>query len=237
MSTTISASSVLGSVRIFGRKPKTYDLLAASPLVIWYIIGLSYQSGSIAHDIVQMNLASIAPLATIDLLSRLTRFLFAVLLTALMVVRRTPIKKQRSISKRVIAFFGCYVGIGAQILPTSISTPFVTVLSAFLIIFGMAFAIYSLLWLGRSISIMPESRTLVTGGPYSFVRHPLYVGEQIAVVGVALQCSSVWVLAVLMLQFCCQLYRMIYEEEILADTFPEYKAYAERTARLIPWLY
>lgn len=154
-----------------------------------------------------------------------------------MAVRRTPIKRHQSVSKRVIAFFGCYVGIGAQIMPITPSVPWVAVLSTFLIVFGMSFAIYSLLWLGRSISIMPESRKLVTGGPYSLVRHPLYVGEQLAVVGVALQCRSAWVLAVLMLQFCCQLYRMMYEEQILAETFPEYKNYAEQTARLIPWLY
>jgi protein-S-isoprenylcysteine O-methyltransferase Ste14 len=210
--TTSPSKSFLESIRFFGRQPRAYDLFAASPLLIWYGACLAYQWPGMVRDIGQIDLVHIAPLAALDLLSQ-------------------------SVSKRVIAFFGCYVGIGAQIMPITPSAPWITVLSTFLIVFGMTFAIYSLLWLGRSISIMPESRKLVTGGPYSLVRHPLYVGEQLAVVGVALQCRSAWVLAVLMLQFCCQLYRMMYEEQILTDTFPEYRDYAEQTARLIPWLY
>jgi protein-S-isoprenylcysteine O-methyltransferase Ste14 len=237
MTTATRAPNFFESIQVLGREPKFRDLLAASPLVIWYVICLSWQIPIFARDIAQISLAHIDPLSSIDLLSRISRFMFAALLTLLMIIRRTPIKKHQSLAKRAIAFFGCYVGIGAQVLPTLPSPPSVALLSAFLVIFGMGFATFSLLWLGRSISIMPESRKLVTGGPYSLVRHPLYVGEQLAVVGIALQCHSVWVLAILTLQFCCQLYRMIYEEEILTETFPEYKAYADQTARLIPWLY
>jgi len=225
------------SIQILGRAPKFRDLLAASPLVVWYVFCLSWQVPIMVRDAAQLSLSHIDGMAALDIASRVARFGFAALLTMLMIVRRTPIKKHQSLAKRLIAFFGCYVGIGAQVLPTMPSPPSVAVLSAFLVIFGMGFAMFSLFYLGRSISIMPESRKLVTGGPYSLVRHPLYVGEQLAVVGIALQCRSVWVLAILTLQFGCQLYRMIYEEEILTDTFPEYKEYAEQTARLIPWLY
>jgi protein-S-isoprenylcysteine O-methyltransferase Ste14 len=41
--------------------------------------------------------------------------------------------------------------------------------------------------LGRSISILPQARQLVTSGPYAFVRHPLYLGEMTAMLGIAMQ--------------------------------------------------
>ena len=109
--------------------------------------------------------------------------------------------------------------------------------STALILGGMTFAIYGLLWLGRSISIMSEARKLVIGGPYAIVRHPLYLGEQLAVIGVALQYMSPVALALLALQFSFQIYRMGFEEQVLSDTFPEYADYKARTARLIPGIY
>ena len=231
------APTLLGSIKIFGRKPKAFDLLSASPLIIWTMVCLAYQWGDFAHDVSKFSFSGLETLAAFDLLSRLCRFLFAALLITLLIVRRTPIKRQQSISRRAIAFFGCYVGIAAQIFPVSTSVPWIAAVSAWLVIFGMLFSIFSLLWLGGSISIMPESRKLVTSGPYSVIRHPLYVGEQVAALGIALQARSSWVLAVLVLQFCCQMYRMMYEEEILTETFPEYVDYSKNTARLIPWLY
>jgi len=84
---------------------------------------------------------------------------------------------------------------------------------------------------------MSEARKLVIGGPYSIVRHPLYLGEQLALVGVALQYMSPVAFALLALQFSFQIYRMGFEEQVLSDAFPEYAAYKARTARLIPGIY
>ena len=101
----------------------------------------------------------------------------------------------------------------------------------------MAFASYAIAFLGRSFSLMPEARELVTGGPYSRLRHPLYVGEELAVIGAAVQFISPLALVLLALQICCQLYRMHCEESVLEKTFPAYGAYRARTARLIPGIY
>jgi protein-S-isoprenylcysteine O-methyltransferase Ste14 len=41
-------------------------------------------------------------------------------------------------------------------------------------------------FLGRSLSVMPETRILVQNGPYGVVRHPLYLCEMLGIVAVAL---------------------------------------------------
>src|SRR6202012_6214855 len=109
-----TAPTFVRSIKIFGREPKVYDLVAAAPLIVWTVVSLIWQWGDFVHDISKLADVGCAPLAAIDLLSRVARFLFAILLIALLLVRRTPIKKQQSIVRRVVAFFGCYVNIAAQ---------------------------------------------------------------------------------------------------------------------------
>jgi protein-S-isoprenylcysteine O-methyltransferase Ste14 len=92
-----------------------------------------------------------------------------------------------------------------------------------------------LLHLGKSFSIMAEARTLVTGGPYAIVRHPLYVAEAIATVGVLVGFFSWAAVAIVIVQFACQIQRMRNEEAVLLGTFPvDYARYMARTKRLIP---
>jgi protein-S-isoprenylcysteine O-methyltransferase Ste14 len=100
---------------------------------------------------------------------------------------------------------------------------------------GLIFAIASLAFLGRCFGILPDVRGLVTRGPYRFVRHPLYLGELTALLGIALGADR-WALAVPLWLICAalQLVRTGYEERSLRAEFPEYGQYAERTKRLIP---
>jgi len=221
----------------FGRPAKLYDLLCASPLIFWYAGCVYFQAGYLIRDLSSANGLQAEIFAMLDLASKLITFGFGVLLICLLIVRRAPVRKNRGLAPRIIAFLGCYVGIGALVMP--IDPPHSTwfLLSMLLMVGGSGFAFYSLFWLGRSVSIMPESRKLVTSGPYSIVRHPLYLGEQAALVGVALQATSVVAPMVLTLQLCCQLYRMRYEEKVLEESFPEYTTYRSEVARIIPWLY
>jgi hypothetical protein len=75
---------------------------------------------------------------------------------------------------------------------------------------------------------------LVTEGPYRVVRHPLYVCEGIATVGVMLQVISPLAVLIVIGAWMVQYRRMINEEKILSAAFPEYRAYAARTPLVIP---
>jgi len=216
---------------------KVYDLLAASPLILWYAICLVQQVPQLLDELAKVWIHEQQFLPIIDLLSKFSVFLFAAVLIGFLVVRRIPSAKAQGIFPRAAAFLGTYLGVAILLLPRHPVGWTTEVASTALILGGMTFAIYGLLWLGRSISIMSEARKLVIGGPYSIVRHPLYLGEQLALIGVFLQYMSPVALALLALQFSFQIYRMGFEEQVLGDTFPEYADYKVRTARLIPGIY
>lgn len=216
---------------------KIYDLLACSPLVVWYGICLMQQVPELAHDIAGLMVRGPALLSAIDVLSKLAVFLFAAVLIFMLVARRPAAAKAKGIFPRAAAFFGSFLGVGILALPRHAINWELEALSTGLILGGMAFALWGLLWLGRSISIMSEARKLVVGGPYTIVRHPLYLGELAALIGVALQFISPMAIALLGMQFFFQLYRMGFEEEVLTEAFPEYADYKKSTARLIPGIY
>jgi protein-S-isoprenylcysteine O-methyltransferase Ste14 len=92
----------------------------------------------------------------------------------------------------------------------------------------------SVLTLGRCFGILPEARGLVTNGPYRIVRHPVYLGELGAAVGLFVAAPTGWNLVVLIAFTVAQAVRMGLEERALGEEFPEYAAYAERTPRLVP---
>jgi protein-S-isoprenylcysteine O-methyltransferase Ste14 len=109
--------------------------------------------------------------------------------------------------------------------------------STVLILVGTIISILVIFDLGRSLSVMPEARKLVTSGLYLRVRHPLYLAAEIGVLGIFLQFRSWQGLLILAVHFYFQIRRMDWEEGILAKAFPGYAEYKQRTYRLFPRLY
>ncbi|MCC6179139.1 MAG: isoprenylcysteine carboxylmethyltransferase family protein [Chloroflexi bacterium] len=94
--------------------------------------------------------------------------------------------------------------------------------------------------LGSNLTPYPRPKddaTLVQTGLYRLVRHPIYGGGAIAVLGWALFWGR-WagLLAALGL-FVFFDAKARHEEKFLAERYPDYSAYRQRTRRLIPGLY
>jgi protein-S-isoprenylcysteine O-methyltransferase Ste14 len=134
-----------------------------------------------------------------------------------------------------IAFTGTFSAIGASFLPGGVRRDGLILVGDILATAGLAYSVWGLAYLRRSFSIIPEARRLVTGGPYSLSRHPVYLGEIATAVGVNLA-SAGWpgVLAV-MYFIGCEILRMRWEEGVLGRAFPgDYPAYKSRVPRYFP---
>ena len=129
--------------------------------------------------------------------SQIGTLAFLVLLVVMFTVRRIPQRAAPGFYPRFAAVAGTFLSVGFLLLPPQELSYALYLASLLLVIAGTVFAICAVLVLGRSISIMPEARQLVTGGPYALVRHPLYLGEIVALAGVALQYLSGWALLLL----------------------------------------
>jgi protein-S-isoprenylcysteine O-methyltransferase Ste14 len=96
--------------------------------------------------------------------------------------------------------------------------------------------------LGRNWSITLEIRhehELVCTGPYAFVRHPMYTSFLLVALAQALLLSN-WVVGLAGLMGFAILFvlRVRQEERMMLAKFGlPYRAYMERTKRIIPYLY
>jgi protein-S-isoprenylcysteine O-methyltransferase Ste14 len=110
-------------------------------------------------------------------------------------------------------------------------------ISSTLMVVGAVASIYSASILGRSFSLLPQARGLVLRGPYRLIRHPLYLAEQITCLGLMLQFEQPVSGLIAVGAFAAQFPRMFYEERVLLATYPAYRPYMDKTARLIPGVY
>jgi protein-S-isoprenylcysteine O-methyltransferase Ste14 len=106
-----------------------------------------------------------------------------------------------------------------------------------LLVTGTAWAVWSLLSLGRNLSVIAQARAVVEHGPYRWVRHPLYTGEIVSCLGLAIIGGTVATAAVWITLVVLQVYRARQEEQILIGTLPAYAAYQTRTAALLPGVF
>lgn len=96
--------------------------------------------------------------------------------------------------------------------------------------------------LGRNWSIslnVRESHTLVTGGIYSRVRHPMYSAFLVSTVAQALLLPN-WIAGPAgLFGFAAMFFSRLWREErMMVDTFgDEYKSYMARTSRIIPGVF
>lgn len=172
-----------------------------------------------------------------DIAAKVSVILLLALFIVMVVIRMRPIAKAGGIEPRLSALIGSFLTMGLLFCPGIPLPAGANIASVVLILSGETLAIYVLFRLGRSFSLMAEARRLITDGPYARIRHPLYLAEEIAVLGVYMQHIAPAATVLLIVHFAFQLRRMMNEERVLLSAFPEYAAYAAQTPRLIPGIF
>lgn len=106
-------------------------------------------------------------------------------------------------------------------------------------VLGLALAVWARVYLGRNWGMPMSQRAdpeLVTTGPYRRIRHPIYSGVILGMVGTAIAVSPYWLNAVVILS-AYFLFSAVIEERTMAKLFPAaYPPYKRATKMLIPYI-
>jgi len=129
--------------------------------------------------------------------------------------------------------FRRFVTIGA-------ASPIFNIAGLVICALGLSLAIWARLYLGRNWGMpmsLKESPELVTSGPYRFIRHPIYSGILLALLGSALVSGIVWFILFLFFGTYFVLASRG-EERLMTRQFPNhYPQYMKRTKALVPFFY
>jgi len=114
-------------------------------------------------------------------------------------------------------------------------------IGAAVMVAGLLFAVWARLHLGRNWSrsvTVKEGHELITTGPYTLVRHPIYTGILAGFLGTAIALSQVRGFIGFVLIFMAFWAKLRREEAWMRSQFGEtYAAYARHTAALVPYLF
>lgn len=129
-----------------------------------------------------------------------------------------------------IAFFLFYCGVFAKRMFWLI-IQFASVLLAIVSVLQIHF---------NNFSIFPKPKQgalLTTGGPYKYVRHPMYLSVLVFCISILMNNISVVSITAFMVLLIDLLLKLHYEEDLLAKQFPEYGIYMKNSKKLIPFIY
>src|SRR5579871_946821 len=127
---------------------------------------------------------------------------------------------------------------GMQIIPHTVSWG---IAGMVLDTFSIMFAIWARITIGRNWSgtvTLQKGHELVQSGPYAFVRHPIYGGMLLAMLGTALTIGLLASFLGILLAATGFLARVQQEDELMAREFTElHSAYKQKTKKLIPFVW
>jgi protein-S-isoprenylcysteine O-methyltransferase Ste14 len=121
----------------------------------------------------------------------------------------------------------------------AVDDPVLEAVGAVLFLAGLGLAVWARVYLGRNWGMpmtQKDEPELVTSGPYRYVRHPIYSGILLAVLGTSLATDIYWLIALIVMG-AYFIYSARVEERLLCTTFPTtYPGYRTKTKMLIPFV-
>ena len=201
------------------RRPVATRVATSAPVAILWILfaGANFQNWRITHRPIGLGATALE-----------------LLIATLFIIRRTPWIVSRSPRAWAAAALGTFGMLAAR--PAYHPIGGLELLYGIMQGAGALVAAASVISLGRSFGIVAANRGIRTGGPYRFVRHPLYSAYILTETGYLLENPSLrnWCLFVVVMAF--QAVRIVEEERTLAED-PAYRDYRERVrSRILPYI-
>lgn len=143
--------------------------------------------------------------------------------------------------KLVVLVFLLIQTLFLNVLPITDAPPVLTVIGVVLYCVGLALAIAGRVQLGKNWLNLEDAdvhgqQTLVHAGIYRYVRHPIYVGDILLLIGLELALNS-WLVLATIVPIAIFVRQALAEEKMLARSFDGYAAYQAQTKRFIPFVY
>ncbi|OBJ27251.1 hypothetical protein A5621_26745 [Mycobacterium colombiense] len=161
-------------------------------------------------------------------------------------MRAGPRAEPRKAQKFIIA--GSFLGLFATMVFSALDhrfgwssvPPWLSVLGDVLVATGLGIAMLVIVqnsYAGATVTV-ESGQTVVSNGLYKFVRHPMYVGNVIMMIGIPLALGSYWGLLFIIPGSIGLTLRIRDEEKLLLQELPGYREYADRVRyRLVPYVW
>lgn len=157
--------------------------------------------------------------------------------------RRMRYKEKELQQKGIVRLFGLLFTLGFIVAPLDFrfdwsEIPLEIVIVANIVVFAGLFIIFSAFkvnaFAARTVEVF-EGQKIITTGPYSIVRHPMYAGFVPMLLALGPALGSYWAIVPFILTGIALIPRIINEEDVLIEGIPEYREYRKRVKwRLVP---
>jgi protein-S-isoprenylcysteine O-methyltransferase Ste14 len=157
-----------------------------------------------------------------------------------------PAAETRPLQKLIISF--AFVSLGATIVVSALDfrfgwssvPPAISVIGDMLVALGLGIAMLVVIqnsYASANITVEAEQE-LVSTGLYGLVRHPMYLGNVVLMVGIPLALGSYWGLLFLIPGLAVLAVRIVDEEKVLTQDLAGYPDYAQKVHfRLLPYVW
>ena len=122
----------------------------------------------------------------------------------------------------------------------SVVPPYINIAGDILIIIGfyIVFLTFKENTHASALVEVEAEQKVVSTGPYAHVRHPMYIGALILLLGMPLALGSLWGVLTIVPITAVILWRLLDEERFLAKNLPGYVEYEEKVKyRLVPLVF
>ena len=157
-----------------------------------------------------------------------------------------PLAEGRTVQKFII--IGIFLGLFAMMVLSAFDHRFcwssvpavVCVIGDVLVVAGLTIGMLVVVQNGYAAAAVrvEEGQKLASRGLYKLVRHPMYAGGLILMVGIPLALGSYWGLLILIVGLLVLIFRILDEEKMLNQELAGYSEYAQQVRyRLMPFVW